>query len=170
MMAKKKDKNFRPHSHLGAPSTKLAADRSVLKTHFGRYYQFVQRLGGLPVIYFVIGAIVGRTGGWGTMVLYGMGAAIYAFIFHIYAISYFAMRSKIGLDVCPKGTFGYVWSWIFIPRAVIEHLVMMGLLVMSERLQPGGIVWFFVSGVVLYFIDYTISLGSTIKYSLKHLM
>jgi len=164
-MIAKGDK-FRPHGHLGAKSTRLAADRAVLKTHFGPYYKFVQRLGGIPVIYFIIGVIIGKTDGWGMGILYGIGGAVYALLFQIYAVSYFAMRSKIGLEICPKGTFGHFWSKIFIPRAIFDHLVMMGLLVFNERL-PGGIMWFLLSGVVLYFIDYAITLSSTLKYSLK---
>lgn len=163
----KGDENFRPHGHLGAPSTKLAADQAVLRTHFGRYFRFVQRLGGIPVIYFAIGIIIGKSGGFGNAMLYGIGAAVYAFLFHIYAISYFAMRSKIGLEVCPGGTLGYFWSRIFIPRAVLEHLVMMGLLIFSDRLHPGGIVWFLISGFVIYIVDYAITIASTLKYSLN---
>lgn len=163
----KGDENFRPHGHLGAPSTKLAADQAVLRTHFGRYYRFVQRLGAIPVIYFAIGIIIGKSGGLGFALLYGIVGAVYAFLFHIYATSYFAMRSKIGLEVCPRKTFGYFWSWIFIPKVVIEHLVMMALLIFSDRLQPGGIAWFLISGVVIYIIDYVITIASTLKYSLK---
>ncbi len=148
----------RPHGHLGARSTKLAADRAVLRTHFGRFYPFVQRLGGIPVAYFVIGAIVGRPLGWGMVFAYGIGAAIYSFLFHIYVISYFAARSRMGLVICPKGSLGYFWSSIFIPRAIFDHLVMLSALIWA------GAVWFLVSGVVLYMLDYIITLTTTLAH------
>ncbi len=151
----------RPHGHPGAKSTRLAADRAILREHFGPYYLFVQRLGALPVVYFVMGAIVGRPHGLTTALLYAIVAAVYAFIFHIMAVSYFAMRSKVGLDVCPKGTFGYFWSGIFIPRAVFDHAAMMSALIWA------GPAWFLVSGPALYLADYAISLASTLRYSLE---
>jgi len=140
----------RPHGHLGAKSSRLAADRAILRENFGRFYPFVQRLGGTPVVYFVMGAIMGRPDGWGTVILYALVAALYSFIFHIVAISYFAARSKISVNKCPKGTIGYFWGSIFIPRALFDHAVMMTALILSGRYGP---LWFLASGIVLYLLD-----------------
>jgi len=144
----------RPHGHLGAKSTRLAADRAVLKENFGRYYTFVQRLGGTPVVYFVMGAIMGRPDGWGTAILYALVAGMYAFLFQIIAVSWLAARSKMAIEKCPKGNIAYFWGSIFIPRAIFDHVVMMTALILSGRYGP---VWFLLSGVVLYILDYIIT-------------
>jgi hypothetical protein len=144
----------RPHGHLGAKSTRVAADRAILREHFGPYYIFVQRLGGLPAIYFIIGAIVGRQSGWSSAILYAAVAMVYSFLFHVYSTSYFAARSKIGLERFGKKTFGYRWSSLFIARMIIDHVVMMAALIWL------GIIWFLVSGVALYFVDYAITILS----------
>jgi hypothetical protein len=144
----------RPHGHMGAKSSRLAADRAVLKENFGRFYPFVQRLGGTPVIYFVMGAIMGRPHGWTMAILYAVVAAVYSFIFHIAAISYFAARSKMAIDKCPKGTIGYFWGSEFIPRALFDHAVMMTALILSGRYGPW---WFLASGLVLYTLDHIIT-------------
>lgn len=145
---------FRPHGHLGADTTKSAASRRVLRDHFGPYYIFVQRIGAMPVMYGIISLIVYRS--W----LYMLSALVYAFLFHVLAISYFAARSKIGLDTCPKGSFGWFWSWIFIPRAIFYHLAMLSVLIWVSP------VWFLASGVILYAIDYIITIAITLKWSL----
>ncbi len=153
---------YRPHGHMGAKSSKLAADQAVLKEHFGRYYPFVQRLGGITVIYFIIGAIIGRQSGWGTAIMFAFVGLIYAFIFHVKAISYFAARSKLGLEICPKISVGYFWSWLFIPRMILDHIVMLGVLIWVA--PKYGIIWFLLSGIVLYILDYIITMTSMLRW------
>jgi hypothetical protein len=142
----------RPHGHLGAASTKVAADRAVLRSHFGPYYQFVQRLGGLPVIYFVLAGVAYRS------IWHAIGAGIYAFLFHLYATSYFAARSKMGLESCPTRSAGHFWSRIFVARAVFDHVVMMSALIWA------GPLWFLGSGVILYVLDYAITMSTTLRW------
>jgi len=146
---------FRPTGHLGADTTKAAAEQAVLRSHLGPYYRFVQVLGGMPIIYGILTYIVYRE--W----LYAIVALVYAFLFHIIAMSYFAARSNLGLETCPKNTFGYIWSKLFIPRAVFDHMVMMCVVIWVSP------VWFLVSGVVLYLIDYAITIAITLKWSMK---
>ncbi len=146
---------FRPTGHLGADTTKAAAEKAVLKSHLGPYYLFVQRLGGIPVAYGILAFVVYRN--W----IYAIAAIVYIFLFHIMATSYFAARSNIGLEMCPKKSFGYLWSRIFIPRAVFDHIVMMSVLIWVSP------VWFLVSGIILYIIDYAITIAITLKWSMK---
>ncbi len=160
-MAARLTKKFRPHGHLGADSTKISAERKVLMDHFGRYFHFVQRLGGLPVLYFIIGAIEGRPMGWATVFIYGLTAAFYAFFFHLAATSVFAAKAKIGCNECPKKTFGYFWSGIFVVRVVIFHLAMLSSLIWLS------VYWFLASGFIIYIIDNIVTLISCGNYILE---
>ena len=126
--------------------------------HFGRYYYFVQRLGGLPVAYFIIGAILGRPLGWTMVFVYGLVAAIYSFFFHIYATSIFAARAKTGCNACPEGSFGLFWSNIFVLRMVIYHLVMLSCMIWVS------VYWFLASGFIIYIFNTFITFISCGKY------
>lgn len=160
-MAARLTKKFRPHGHLGADSTKISAERKVLMDHFGRYFYFVQRLGGLPVLYFIIGAIEGRSMGWAMVFIYGLTAAFYAFFFHLVATSVFAAKAKIGCNECPKNSFGYIWSNIFVARVVIFHLVMLSCLIWLN------VYWFLASGFIIYIIDNTVTFISCGNYIIE---
>jgi len=155
-MAEPKKNKFRPHGHLGADTTKTAAEQKVLMDHFGPYYKFIQKLGAISGIYLVLGALVGYKISWMMALMYGIGAVIYAFLFHVLAISYLGARSNIGLNKCRKGSPGYIWSKLFIPRAIIMHLVMMSLLIWVSPL------WFLLSGILLYIADYILTLSLTL--------
>jgi hypothetical protein len=154
-------KSHRPHGHLGADSTKFSAERKILMDHFGRYYYFVQRLGGMPVIYFIIGAILGRQSGWTMVFVYGLVAAIYSFLFHIYEISVFAAKAKIGCNKCPVKSFGLFWSDIFVTRVVIYHLAMLSALIWLN------VYWFLASGFMIYIFDTLITFLSCGKYLIE---
>jgi hypothetical protein len=157
-VAARQTKKFRPHGHSGADSTKFSAERKVLMDHFGRYYHFVQRLGGLPVLYFIIGAIEGRPMGWATVFIYGLTAGFYAFFFHLLATSVFAAKAKIGCNECPEKTFGYFWSSIFVARMAISHLVMLSCLIWLN------VYWFLASGLIIYIFDNTVTFISCGNY------
>jgi hypothetical protein len=150
--------NFRPHGHLGADSTRLSAERKILMDHFGRYYHFVQKLGGMPVAYFIIGAVIGRQQGWAMVFVYGLVAAIYAFFFHIFAISVFAAKAKIGCQNCPGKSSGYYWSSSFVARAVIYHVFMLSSLIWL------GAYWFLASGFIIYIFDTAITFLTCAQY------
>jgi hypothetical protein len=111
-------------------------------------------MGSVPVVYLIIGIIINLKAPVHLMLLTGVGALLYAFLFHIYAVSYFAARSKIGLDSFKPGTIGFLWSRIFIARAVFDHLVMMSALIWL------GTTWFLASGIVLYALDFIITLST----------
>ncbi|MCX6645517.1 MAG: hypothetical protein NTY09_04045 [bacterium] len=149
---------FRPHGHLGADSTKLSAERKILMDHFGRFYHFVQRLGGMPGAYFIIGAVIGRSYGWAMVFVYGLVAAIYSFFFHIVAISVFAAKAKIGCQQCPKKSSGYYWSKAFVTRGLIYHMYMLSSLIWL------GSVWFLASGFIIYIFDTVITFVTCSKY------
>lgn len=145
-------RSSRPHGHLGADSTKLSAERKVLQDHFGRFYLFVQRLGGMPVAYFVIGAVIGRSHGWTMVFVYGLVAAMYAFFFHVLAISVFAAKAKIGCQNYPEKSTGYLWSKVFVARAIVYHVFILSSLIWL------GNYWFLASGFIIYIFDTAVTM------------
>ena len=146
---------YRPEGHSGSKDARLSAQRAVLRDHFGPYYLYVQRLGGIPVGYFIVGVFANYGAPWLRLIVIGVGALVYAFMFHIYATSYFAARAKIGLDTCRPGSFGLFWSKIFIARSIVHHIVMLSALIWL------GTTWFLASGFILYIIDYIITITSS---------
>ncbi|HDS30224.1 MAG TPA: hypothetical protein ENN67_04185 [Firmicutes bacterium] len=148
---------YRPEGHLLSKEAQLNAKRALLRQHLGPYYLFVQRIAVIPVAYLAIGIVANLREPIHVMVLMGIGALIYSFLYHIFGISFFAARSKIGLDKCEHGSFGFVWSRMFIIRAIVEHILMMSALIWLEPL------WFFVSGFILYSIEYFITMTALVS-------
>jgi hypothetical protein len=139
----------RPTGHLGAAATQAEAARAVQRDLFGPYYKFMKNLGSLPIIYTIIGWLVNRENlGW----IYAIAGLLYSFIWFVKATGYFAAKANHVLESGKSGTFGWIWSKVFIPRALLHHVIIMGSMI---YIKPPWL--FMVIGLVVYIVDYAIT-------------
>jgi hypothetical protein len=129
----------KPDGHFGAENTIKSARRAVLKSIVGPYYLFLRICTWiLPWVFLLVGAIRYDSLWIGAYVL------IYMWFFFAFVSTYLAMRAKVGIERCSCETTAYQWAKWFVPRTV-AHLGIMMLVLFF-----GGIIWFTLSGVLIY--------------------
>lgn len=136
----------KPTGHMGNE-----AEKNIRRDLMGSNYPFVQRVGGLPIVYLIIGYIVHRS------IFVAVWALFFTFIFHVFCTAYFATRAKTALELCPNKSLGYLWAKAFLFRTTAHHLVMMLCLIYL------GWIYFTIAGAIIYIIETLITLSTMHK-------
>jgi hypothetical protein len=121
----------------------------VLKSMVGPFYFFLRFTQWLiPWVFLLVAALRYRDLWIGGFVL------IYIAFFISFVTTYLASRAKVGIERCSHETTAYFWADIFVLRT-IAHLVILMLVLLF-----GGIIWFTLTGVLIYVAEAIFTLAT----------